>query len=62
MLVLECSWDYDAVDRLPEYKQLYYKSLLDVYDEIGNDMAERGTSFHLNYGIEAVSLRRSIHI
>ncbi|XP_048140753.1 (-)-germacrene D synthase-like [Rhodamnia argentea] len=46
-------WDVAGMDGLPEYMQAYYKVLLDLYDEIGNELAMRGRSYRLTYAKEA---------
>nr|WNI01928.1 terpene synthase [Psidium guajava] len=40
-------WDVDAMDGLPEYMQAYYKELLHLYEEIGNEVAKEGRSYRL---------------
>ncbi|XP_056163102.1 (-)-germacrene D synthase-like [Syzygium oleosum] len=47
-------WSVDAMDGLPEYMQAYYKVLLDLYDEIGNELAMKGRSYRLVYAKEAM--------
>ncbi|KAL3742545.1 hypothetical protein ACJRO7_017935 [Eucalyptus globulus] len=47
-------WDVDAMDGLPEYMQAHYKELLNLYDEIGNDLATKGRSYRLAYAKEAM--------
>ncbi|XP_048141823.1 (-)-germacrene D synthase-like isoform X2 [Rhodamnia argentea] len=47
-------WDVAGMDGLPEYMQAYYKVLLDLYDEIGNELAMRGRSYRLTYAKEAM--------
>ncbi|KAF7850211.1 hypothetical protein BT93_L5741 [Corymbia citriodora subsp. variegata] len=42
-------WDVDAMDGLPEYMQALYKEILDLYDEIGNEIATKGRSYRLTY-------------
>jgi len=44
------------MDGLPEYMQAHYKELLNLYDEIGNDLATKGRSYRLAYAKEAVSI------
>ena len=44
----------DALNGMPEYMQVCYKALLDIYDEIGMEMAEKGTLYRLFYAKEAV--------
>nr|WBO38683.1 terpene synthase 12 [Aquilaria agallochum] len=46
-------WDRNAMDGLTnECSKELYQILLDVYDEIGEDMAKLGKSYCLNYAIE----------
>nr|WNI01929.1 terpene synthase [Psidium guajava] len=47
-------WDVDAMDGLPEYMQAYYKELLHLYEEIGNEVAREGRSYRLVYAKEAM--------
>ena len=45
----------DALNGMPEYMQVCYKALLDVYDEIEKEMAKKGITYCLFYAKEAVS-------
>lgn len=47
-------WDVDAMDVLPEYMQVYYKELLHLYEEIGNEVAAKGRSYRLVYAKETM--------
>ncbi|KAL3750116.1 hypothetical protein ACJRO7_011144 [Eucalyptus globulus] len=47
-------WDVDAMDVLPEYLQAYYKELLHLYEEIGNEVAAKGRSYRLVYAKETM--------
>ncbi|XP_048136396.1 (-)-germacrene D synthase-like isoform X1 [Rhodamnia argentea] len=47
-------WDVDAMDGQPEYMQAYYKELLHLYEEIGNELAIEGRSYRLVYAKEAM--------
>ncbi|KAF7849261.1 hypothetical protein BT93_L1036 [Corymbia citriodora subsp. variegata] len=47
-------WDVDAMDVLPEYMQAYYKELLHLYEEIGNEVATKGRSYRLVYAKETM--------
>ncbi|XP_048134953.1 (-)-germacrene D synthase-like isoform X2 [Rhodamnia argentea] len=45
-------WDVDAKDGLPEYMQVCYQILLDLYDEFGYELTRKGQSYHLFYAKE----------
>ncbi|KAF7849124.1 hypothetical protein BT93_L1219 [Corymbia citriodora subsp. variegata] len=45
-------WDVDAKDGLPEYMQVCYQTLLDLYDEIGCEVTRKGRSYCLFYAKE----------
>ncbi|XP_056164795.1 (-)-germacrene D synthase-like [Syzygium oleosum] len=47
-------WDVDAKDGLPEYMQVCYKTLLDLYDEIGYEVTRKGQSYRLFYAKEVM--------
>ncbi|KAI6702983.1 hypothetical protein NL676_012119 [Syzygium grande] len=48
-------WSVDATkDGLPEYMEDYYRVLLDLDDDIGNELAMKGRSYHLVYAKEAM--------
>ncbi|XP_048133553.1 (-)-germacrene D synthase-like isoform X5 [Rhodamnia argentea] len=47
-------WDIDAKDGLPEYMQACHKTVLDLYDEIGYELARKGRSYRLFYAKEAM--------
>ena len=44
------------IDQLPEYMQVCYKALLDVYSEIEAEMSSQGKSYRIDYAKQAVSL------
>lgn len=44
----------EVVDELPEYMQLCYKALLNVYSDIEQMLPEEVRSYRMYYGIEAV--------
>ncbi|KAI6677662.1 hypothetical protein NL676_038458 [Syzygium grande] len=48
-------WDVNAKDGLPEYMQVCYETLLDLYDEIGYEVTRKGQSYRLFYAKEVVS-------
>ncbi|KAI6702991.1 hypothetical protein NL676_012127 [Syzygium grande] len=60
---LRNTWTVDAMDGLLEYMQAYYNVLLDLYDEIGNELAMKGRSYRLVYAKEAMKkqARRYFH-
>ncbi|KAK3421191.1 hypothetical protein EUGRSUZ_H04977 [Eucalyptus grandis] len=47
-------WAVDAKDGLPEYMQVCYKTLLDLYDEIGYEVTRKGQSYCLFYAKEVM--------
>ncbi|KAJ4713440.1 Valencene synthase [Melia azedarach] len=46
-------WNIDAVDMLPEYMKFIYKTLLDVFNEIEDDLAKEGRSYCIPYAKDA---------
>ena len=44
------------IGQLPEYMQVCYKALLDVYSEIEAEMSDQGKSYRFDYAKQAVSL------
>ncbi|KAF8026082.1 hypothetical protein BT93_F2790 [Corymbia citriodora subsp. variegata] len=50
-------WDVDAKEGLPKYMQVFYKTLLDFYDEIGNELTRKGRSYRLFYAKEAMKIQ-----
>ncbi|XP_010049987.2 (-)-germacrene D synthase-like [Eucalyptus grandis] len=48
------SWDINAKEGLPEYMQACYKTVLDLYDEIGYEVTSKGQSYQLFYAKEAM--------
>ena len=47
-------WDTESMDRLPDYMQICYEALLNVYSEIEEKVAKEGWSYRVHYGKEAV--------
>ncbi|KAL3730994.1 hypothetical protein ACJRO7_027940 [Eucalyptus globulus] len=47
-------WAVDAKDGLPEYMQVCYETLLDLYDEIGYEVTRKGQSYRLFYTKEVM--------
>ncbi|KAJ4718962.1 Terpene synthase [Melia azedarach] len=42
-------WDIGTIDILPEYMNIIYKTLLDIYGEIEGELAKQGRSYCLRY-------------
>ncbi|PSS16243.1 (-)-germacrene D synthase [Actinidia chinensis var. chinensis] len=42
-------WEISALDQLPEYMKLCYRSLLDVYSTNDEEMAKQGGSYRVDY-------------
>ncbi|KAG8385137.1 hypothetical protein BUALT_Bualt03G0010500 [Buddleja alternifolia] len=49
-----CRWSFSCLDQLPEYMKIFYKALLEFFEEIEEEIVEQGTSYGVNYGKEAV--------
>ncbi|XP_039173732.1 valencene synthase-like [Eucalyptus grandis] len=47
-------WDVGANDRLPEYMQVFYKTVLDFYDEIGYELIKKGQLYRIFYAKEGM--------
>lgn len=56
---LICRWSYSCLEKLPDYMKIIYKALLETFEEIEEHMIKLGTSYRLNYGIEAVIINLS---
>ncbi|XP_010061274.2 (-)-germacrene D synthase-like [Eucalyptus grandis] len=50
-------WDVDAKEGLPKCMQVFYKTLLDFYDEISNELARKGRSYRLFYAKEVMKIQ-----
>jgi len=42
-------WDIDALNNLPDYMKLLYKSFWNIYKEIEQEMIKQGRLYTLNY-------------
>jgi len=51
---LNFRWDINCIDQIPEYMKLCYKSLLDVYEEIEDEMSKDGRSYLVYFATDAV--------
>ncbi|KAJ6760804.1 TERPENE SYNTHASE 2-RELATED [Salix purpurea] len=49
-------WDTKSMDRLPDYMQICYEALLNVYTEIEEKVAKEGWSYRVHYGKEAMKV------
>nr|Q49SP4.1 RecName: Full=Germacrene D synthase 1; AltName: Full=PatTpsB15 [Pogostemon cablin]AAS86322.1 germacrene D synthase [Pogostemon cablin] len=49
-------WSISCLDELPEYMQIIYKLVLDVFEEIESHMIKQGTSYRLDYAREAIKI------
>ncbi|KAL3740130.1 hypothetical protein ACJRO7_021418 [Eucalyptus globulus] len=47
-------WDIDCIHELPEYMQVFYKALINIYVEIEEILACTGKSYCLCYAVEAM--------
>nr|I7H727.1 RecName: Full=Sesquiterpene synthase 2; Short=TsTPS2; AltName: Full=Alpha-humulene synthase TPS2; AltName: Full=Alpha-selinene synthase TPS2; AltName: Full=Beta-elemene synthase TPS2; AltName: Full=Delta-cadinene synthase TPS2 [Toona sinensis]BAM24405.1 sesquiterpene synthase [Toona sinensis] len=55
-------WDASCMDQLPEYMQIFYEALLDLYNEIEKEIAKEGWSYRVHYAKEAMKiLARGYH-
>ncbi|KAK8483052.1 hypothetical protein V6N11_049594 [Hibiscus sabdariffa] len=48
------SWDLKCMDQLPEYMQISYKALLDVYEEMEQLLADQGRQYRVEYARKAM--------
>ncbi|MBA0731520.1 hypothetical protein Golax_022857, partial [Gossypium laxum] len=46
-------WDTSFIDRLPAYMKVFYKALLDLYEEMEKVMTKQGKSYRVQYAREA---------
>ncbi|XP_022717948.1 (+)-delta-cadinene synthase isozyme A-like [Durio zibethinus] len=47
-------WDTDCIDQLPAYMRIFYKALLDVYEEMEDVMTKQGKLYLVQYAKEAM--------
>ncbi|GMJ11483.1 terpene synthase 21 [Hibiscus trionum] len=47
-------WDLKCMDELPEYMQISYKALLDVYEEMEQLLADQGRQYRVEYARKAM--------
>ncbi|XP_059668963.1 valerianol synthase TPS8-like [Cornus florida] len=46
-------WDISAIDQLPDYMKIFYRMLLDFYEEIEKEMIKQGRSYSVHHSKEA---------
>ena len=51
-------WDISCIDRLPEYMQICYRALFDVFEAIENELAKKERSYRVSYAKDAVSVKQ----
>ncbi|KAK7859589.1 (-)-germacrene d synthase, partial [Quercus suber] len=47
-------WDISCIDQLPEYMQICYHALFDVFEEIENELAKKERSYRVSYAKDAM--------
>ncbi|KAL4619348.1 hypothetical protein ACB092_06G072700 [Castanea dentata] len=47
-------WDISCIDQLPEYMQICYRALFDVFEAIENELAKKERSYRVSYGKDAM--------
>ncbi|CAL5440083.1 unnamed protein product [Camellia sinensis] len=52
-LTLFQRWDASAMDELPDYMKALYRALLNVYDEVGRDLAKQGRAYGVHHSKDA---------
>ncbi|XP_034212829.1 (-)-alpha-pinene synthase-like [Prunus dulcis] len=46
-------WDVNCMDELPDYMQIFYQTLLNLFNEIEEEMVKKGNSYRVYYAKEA---------
>nr|POE44558.1 beta-caryophyllene synthase [Quercus suber] len=49
-------WDINCIDQLPEYMQICYRALFDVFEAIENELAKKERSYRVSYAKDAMKL------
>uniref|UniRef100_A0A2N9FG29 Terpene synthase N-terminal domain-containing protein n=1 Tax=Fagus sylvatica TaxID=28930 RepID=A0A2N9FG29_FAGSY len=49
-------WDISSIDQLPEYMQICYRALFDVFESIEEELATQERSYRINYAKDAPCL------
>uniref|UniRef100_A0A2N9GC24 Terpene synthase N-terminal domain-containing protein n=1 Tax=Fagus sylvatica TaxID=28930 RepID=A0A2N9GC24_FAGSY len=49
-------WDISSIDHLPEYMQICYRALLDVFEAVEEELGKQGRSSRVSYAKEAMKL------
>lgn len=53
------TWDTTAVHSLPDYMKIIYTSILNLFDELDNEVADEGRSYSVTYTKETVSVHKT---
>ena len=51
-------WDISYIDQLPEYMQICYRALFDVFEAIENELAKKERSYRVSYAKDAVRVKQ----
>ncbi|KAL6269817.1 hypothetical protein ACE6H2_026728 [Prunus campanulata] len=46
-------WDVHCMDELPDYMQIYYQTLLNLFNEVEDEMVKQGNSYRIYHAKEA---------
>ncbi|KAI5333387.1 hypothetical protein L3X38_023518 [Prunus dulcis] len=46
-------WDVNCMDELPDYMQIYYQTLLNLFNEVEDEMVKQGNSYRIYHAKEA---------
>ncbi|XP_050288805.1 sesquiterpene synthase 2-like [Quercus robur] len=49
-------WDISCIDQLPEYMQICYRALFDVFEAIENELAKKERAYRVSYAKDAMKL------
>ena len=55
LIKLDCRWNMDEVDRLPEYMRTVYRFIMSTFEDYERDAPKLGKAFAIPYFIETVS-------
>jgi hypothetical protein len=54
-------WDSSCLDSLPDYMKILYRTILDLYEEIEENMKNERREYALNYYIKEVRVFIFLH-
>ncbi|XP_059623571.1 valerianol synthase TPS8-like isoform X2 [Cornus florida] len=46
-------WETSAIDQLPDYMKIFYRALLDLYEEFNKEMTKQGTLYSVHHSKDA---------